>query len=128
MEVIKIKEKEGETMESFKSKRVKLESAEESDGAGASQDASATAPTTSAPSTSVGAGKKRPLLASVGGCQVQYRLCTSTILFKTETLLPLIQSSFPLRHADVRKRDSLRAVVGGNTGKPHSTRSFTGKF
>ena len=124
MEVIKIKEKEGETMESFKSKRVKLESVEGSDVAGASQDA----PTTSAPSTSVGAGKKRPLLASVGGCQVQYRLCTSTILFKTETLLPLIQSSFPLRHADVRKRDSLRAVVGGNTGKPHSTRSFTGKF
>ena len=124
MEVIKIKEKEGETMESFKSKRVKLESAEGSDGAGASQDA----PTTSAPSTSVGVGKKRPLLVSVGGCQVQYRLCTSTILFKTETLLPLIQSSFPQRHADVRKRDSLRAVVGGNTGKPHSTRSFTGKF
>ena len=121
MEGIKIKEKEGETMESFKSKRAKLESAEASDGAGASQDASA-------PSTSVGAGKKRPLLASVGGCQVQYRLCTSTILFKTETLLPLIQSSFPLRHADVRKRDSLRSVVGGNTGKPHSTRSFTGKF
>ena len=119
---MKIEEKEGE-MESCKSKRVKLESAEVSDGAGASQ----AAPTTSAPNTSVGAGKKRPLLVSVGGCHVQYRLCTSTILFKTETLLPLIQSSFPLRHADVRKRDSLRAVVGGNTGKPHSTRSFTGK-
>ena len=75
--------------------------------------------------------KRRPPGHSVpvGGCDLQFRLCSTTVLLKADTVLPLIQKSFPLSHADVRNRESLHAIVSGTSPSgPHAggARSFTG--
>ena len=75
--------------------------------------------------------KRRPPGHSVpvGGCDLQFRLCSTTVLLKADTVLPLIQKSFPLSYADVRNRESLHAIVSGTfPSGPHSggARTFTG--
>ena len=70
--------------------------------------------------------RRPPHSVPVAGCDLQFRLCSTTVLLKADSVLPLIQKSFPLRHADVRNRESLHGIVSGSPSTPHSTRSYTG--
>ena len=63
--------------------------------------------------------KRKTYSVNVKGIEVHYRLCSTTILFQAESVLPLLQKTFPL-HVDICDKSALENLVCNKSQKRRS--------